>query len=49
MRDTTLPPVRVETDLKDRLTRYAEKQDRSVSWVIKKAVEEYLDQHEEKE
>jgi predicted transcriptional regulator len=39
----------VGTDLKDRLTRYAEKQDRSVSWVIKKAVEEYLDQHEEKE
>jgi predicted transcriptional regulator len=49
MRDTTLPPVRVETDLKDRLTRHASKQDRSVSWVIKKAVEEYLDRHEEKE
>jgi predicted transcriptional regulator len=48
MRDTTLPPVRVEADLKDRITRYAEKQDRSVSWVIKKAVEEYLDRHEEK-
>lgn len=47
MRDTTLPPVRVEADFKKRLVKYAEKQDRSVSWVIKKAIEEYLDRHEE--
>jgi predicted transcriptional regulator len=49
MRDTTLPPARVEAELKERLARYAAKQERSVSWVIKKAVEEYLDRHEEKE
>jgi predicted transcriptional regulator len=49
MRDTALPPVRVEADFKERLARYAEKQDRSVSWVIKKAIEEYLDRHEGKE
>jgi predicted transcriptional regulator len=49
MRDTTLPPVRVETEFKERLARYAEKQERSVSWVIKKAIQEYLDRHEQKE
>jgi predicted transcriptional regulator len=48
MRDTTLPPVRVEADFKERLTRYAATQDRDVSWVIRKAIEEYLDRHEEK-
>ena len=47
--DTTLPPVRVETDFKERLVRYAEQQERSVSWVIKKAVTEYLDRHEDEE
>jgi predicted transcriptional regulator len=46
MRDTTLPPVRVSTEFKDRLTRYATTQDRDVSWVIRKAIEEYLDKHE---
>jgi predicted transcriptional regulator len=46
MRDMTLPPVRVEADFKERLVKYAERQDRSVSWVIKKAIEEYLDRHE---
>ena len=46
---TTLPPVRVETDFKERLVRYAEKQERSVSWVIKKAITEYLDRHEDEE
>jgi predicted transcriptional regulator len=49
MRDTTLPPVRVEADFKERLARYAATQDRSVSWVIKKAIEEYLERHEETE
>jgi predicted transcriptional regulator len=49
MRDTTLPPVRVEVDLKERLVRYAASQDRGVSWVIRKAIEEYLSRHEEKE
>jgi len=48
MRDTTLPPVRVEADFKERLARYAATQDRDVSWVIRKAIEEYLDRHEEK-
>jgi predicted transcriptional regulator len=48
MRDTTLPPVRVEADFKGRLARYAATQDRDVSWVIRKAIEEYLDRHEEK-
>jgi predicted transcriptional regulator len=47
--DTTLPPVRVETDFKERLVRYAEQQERSVSWVIKKAITEYLDRHEDGE
>jgi predicted transcriptional regulator len=46
MRDTTLPPVRVEADFKERLARYAVTQDRDVSWVIRKAIEEYLDRHE---
>jgi predicted transcriptional regulator len=49
MRDTTLPPARVEADLKERLARYAASQDRAVSWVIRKAIEEYLDRHEDKE
>jgi len=49
MRDTTLPPVRVAADFKDRLARHAAKQDRAVSWVIRKAVEEYLDRHEEEQ
>ncbi|MFD0851235.1 CopG family ribbon-helix-helix protein [Actinomadura adrarensis] len=44
---TTLPPARVEKALKDRLTAYAKSQDRSVSWVIKTAIKEYLDTHEE--
>jgi predicted transcriptional regulator len=47
MRDTTLPPVRVEAQFKERLTRYAKKQDREISWVIRKAVEEYLDRHDD--
>jgi predicted transcriptional regulator len=46
---TTLPPVRVETDFKERLIKYAKQQERSVSWVIKKAVTEYLDRHEGEE
>lgn len=44
---TTLPPARVEKALKDRLEAHAKLQDRSVSWVIRKAIKEYLDQHEE--
>jgi predicted transcriptional regulator len=47
MRDTTLPPVRVSTEFKERLARYAATQDRDVSWVVRKAIEEYLDRHEE--
>ncbi|GIH99483.1 CopG family ribbon-helix-helix protein [Nonomuraea polychroma] len=43
---TTLPPVRVDAELKDRLRRYAESQERDVSWVIRKAIEEYLNRHE---
>jgi predicted transcriptional regulator len=46
---TTLLPVRVETGFKERLVRYAEQQDRSVSWVIKKAAAEYLDRREDEE
>jgi predicted transcriptional regulator len=49
MRDTTLPPVRVEANFKERLARYAARQERDVSWVIRKAVEEYLNKHEEDE
>ena len=45
--DTTLPPVRVETNFKERLVKYSEQQERSVSWVIKKAITEYLDRHED--
>lgn len=44
---TTLPPVRVDVALKDRLIRFATAIDRDVSWVIRKAVTEYLDHHEE--
>lgn len=46
MRDTTLPPVRVAADFKERLISYAQSQDRDVSWVIRKAIEEYLERHE---
>jgi predicted DNA-binding protein len=45
--DTTLPPVRVETNFKERLVKYSEQQERSVSWVIKKAITEHLDRHED--
>ncbi|WP_169807358.1 CopG family ribbon-helix-helix protein [Herbidospora cretacea] len=44
---TTLPAVRVSTALKARLARYAESQERDASWVIRKAIEEYLTRHEE--
>ncbi|MGI8330366.1 CopG family ribbon-helix-helix protein [Actinomadura scrupuli] len=44
---TTLPPVRVEAEFKERLARYAASQERDVSWVIRKAIKEYLDNHEE--
>jgi predicted transcriptional regulator len=44
---TTLPAVRVDQALKERLASYAESQERSVSWVIRKAIKEYLDRHEE--
>ncbi|MCW2945431.1 MAG: ribbon-helix-helix protein CopG family [Actinoallomurus sp.] len=44
---TTLPPVRVDVAFKERLARYAASQERDVSWVIRKAVEEYLDRREE--
>jgi predicted transcriptional regulator len=35
--------------VRERLARYAATQDRDVSWVIRKAIEEYLDRHEEGE
>ncbi|MBB5077772.1 CopG family ribbon-helix-helix protein [Nonomuraea sp. NPDC050547] len=38
--------MRVDAELKDRLRRYAESQERDVSWVIRKAIEEYLNRHE---
>jgi len=44
---TTLPAVRVDDAFKERLVRYAESQERDVSWVIRKAIKEYLDRHEE--
>ncbi|MFG2088013.1 CopG family ribbon-helix-helix protein [Spirillospora sp. NPDC048824] len=44
---TTLPAVRVDGAFKERLARYAASQERDVSWVIRKAVKEYLDRHEE--
>jgi predicted transcriptional regulator len=46
-RTTTLPPVRVEVEFKERLIRYAASQERDVSWVIRKAIIEYLDKREE--
>jgi predicted transcriptional regulator len=49
MRDTTLPPVRVEAQFKERLISYAKRQDREISWVIRKAIEEYLDRHDERQ
>lgn len=44
---TTLPAVRVDGSFKERLARYAASQERDVSWVIRKAITEYLDRHEE--
>ena len=46
-RTTTLPPVRVDAAFKERLAEYAASQERDVSWVIRKAIKEYLDRHEE--
>jgi predicted transcriptional regulator len=46
-RTTTLPPVRVDAAFKERLAKYAASQERDVSWVIRKAIKEYLDRHEE--
>jgi predicted transcriptional regulator len=46
MRDTTLPAVRVNAEFKERVAKYAASQDRDVSWVIRKAIQEYLEQHE---
>lgn len=45
-KDEKLPPARVDAALKERLFRYAERIERDMSWVIRKAVEEYLDRHE---
>ncbi|GAA4096524.1 ribbon-helix-helix domain-containing protein [Actinomadura miaoliensis] len=44
---TTLPAVRVDSAFKERLAKYAASQERDVSWVIRKAIKEYLDRHEE--
>lgn len=44
---TTLPPVRVDVEFKERLVRYAASQERDVSWIIRKAITEYLDRREE--
>jgi predicted transcriptional regulator len=46
-RTTTLPPVRVDAAFKERLAKYAASEERDVSWVIRKAIKEYLDRHEE--
>lgn len=45
-RDALLPAVRVDTAFKQRLAAYADSQERDVSWVIRKAILEYLDRHE---
>ncbi|GAA1825593.1 CopG family ribbon-helix-helix protein [Actinomadura chokoriensis] len=45
---TTLPAVRVDTAFKKRLSAYAQSQERDVSWVIRKAIKEYLDRREER-
>ncbi|HEU5031456.1 MAG TPA: ribbon-helix-helix protein, CopG family [Spirillospora sp.] len=45
---TTLPAVRVDMAFKQRLAAYAESQERDVSWVIRKAIKEYLDRREER-
>jgi hypothetical protein len=37
---------RVDTELKDRLRKYAESQERDVPWVIRKMIEENLNRHE---
>ncbi|MGZ6807712.1 MAG: CopG family ribbon-helix-helix protein [Mycobacteriaceae bacterium] len=41
--------MRVAADFKERLARYAESQERDVSWVIRKAIEEYLNRHEKEQ
>jgi predicted transcriptional regulator len=43
---TTRPPVQVDAESKERLIRYAASQERDVSWVIGKAIKEYLDKYE---
>jgi predicted DNA-binding protein len=37
--------IRMEDELWNRATRVAEDLDRSVSWVIRDALEKYIDQH----
>ncbi len=44
---TTLPPVRVSQGLKFQLAQYAKSQERDMSWVIRKAIIEYLSRHRE--
>jgi predicted transcriptional regulator len=39
----TVPlPIRISVELRDRLRKVAQEEDRSVGWLIRKAVEEFL-------
>jgi len=37
--------IRLDRDLREKLAKIAEKEDRSLGWLINKAVEEYVQNH----
>lgn len=44
-KDTHLPPAKVTRRFQEKLKAYAQTLDRSQSWVIVKALEEYMSNH----
>jgi predicted transcriptional regulator len=43
-KEETVPlPIRVSVELRDRLRKVAEEDDRSIGWILRQAAEEYLE------
>lgn len=47
MYDAQLPPVRCPRELKDQLQAIADQDERTLTYVIKKACQEYIARHQE--
>lgn len=41
--------IKLEDDLRDRIQRLAEQRDRSVHWLMREAIRQYLDREEQQE